>query len=104
MGTIRHSSLFFLGAVLQAVAVEARRKGGGGGGGGGGGSGSGSPGGATVGIVVGAILGMCAPSQTKFLHSDRNVSRCFNAGHRDTQFEEVASEAVGPTMQSAADR
>ena len=104
MGSIRRTSLFFLGIILQAVAVEARRKGGGGGGGGSGGSGSGSPGGVTVGIVVGAILGACTPNLAKLLRADHNVSRRFNAGHRDTQFEEVASEAVGPTMQSAADR
>ena len=96
MSSIRNISLFFLGVILQAFAVEARRKGGGeegGGGGGGGGVDGGEVDGETVGIIVGSIIGMCAPSLTKLLRSNRNVSRLFSPDRRDTQCEEDSEAA-----------
>jgi hypothetical protein len=96
MSSIRRTSLFFLGVILQAFAVEARR---GGGGGGGGGGGDGEVDGETVGIIVGSIIGMCAPSLTKLLRSNRNVSRLFSPDRLDTRCEEVSEGGVNPRIQ-----
>ena len=88
MNTIRHASLGFLGVVLQVVAVEAKR------GGGGGKSKGGGKKGGLGGMTVGIIVGMRVLSLARFSTLTVEHSRCYPLPRHGNYVPELVEETV----------